>query len=145
LKNQQIGIPIQKFRILKKMLCKNSVHLILYQKTIAITFPVKITMVAAISTSTQNGCPHLCIYSKWLPPSLHLLKKVAAISKSTQNGCRHPYIYSTWLPPYLHLLKTIAAISTTTQNSSRHLYINSKRVDVIMVGQKKEAGTFSDS
>jgi hypothetical protein len=51
-------------------------------------------MFAAISTSTQNGCRHLYIYSKQLPPSLHLLKTVAAISTSTQNGCRHLYIYS---------------------------------------------------
>ena len=39
--------------------------------------------VAAIPTSTQNGCCHTYIYSKWLPPYLHLLKTVAAIPKST--------------------------------------------------------------
>ena len=92
----------------------------------AISFPAKITMVAAISTSTQtvaaiststqNGCRHLYIYSKCLPPSLHLLKTVAAISTSTQNSCRHLYIYSKQLPPSLHILKTVAAISTSTQN-----------------------------
>ncbi len=104
----------------------NSVHLILYQKTIAISFPAKITscrhlniyskQVATISKSPHNGCHHLYIYSKGLLPSLHLLKTVAAIPTSTQNSCRHTYIYSKRLPPYLHLLKTVAAIPTSTQN-----------------------------
>jgi hypothetical protein len=31
--------------------------------------------VAAIPTSAQNGCRHTYIYSKQLPPYLHLLKK----------------------------------------------------------------------
>jgi hypothetical protein len=48
--------------------------------------------VAAIPTSTQNGCRHTYIYSKRLPPYLHLLKTVAAIPTFTQNGCRHTYI-----------------------------------------------------
>jgi hypothetical protein len=50
--------------------------------------------VATISTSTQNGCRLLYIYSKRLRQSLHLLKMVAAISTSSQNVCRHLYIYS---------------------------------------------------
>ena len=97
LKNKQIWIPIPKFEIQKKIRRK-SVHLILYQKTIAISFPTKIT-----------SCCHLNIYSK----------QVAAISTSTENGCRHTYIYSKRLPPYLHLLKTVAPIPTSTQNSCR--------------------------
>jgi hypothetical protein len=51
-------------------------------------------MVAAIPTSTQNSCCHTYIYSKRLPPYLHLFKTVAAIPTSTQNGCCHTYIYS---------------------------------------------------
>ncbi len=115
-----------KIRNSKKKILRNSVHLISYQITIAISFPVKITScrhlnihpkwVAAISTYTQNSCRHLYIHSKRLPPSLHLLKTVAAISTSTQNGCRHLYIYSKWLSPSPHLLKMVAAISTYTQN-----------------------------
>ncbi len=34
------------------------------------------------------------IYSKRLPPYLHLLKMVATIPSSTQNDCHHTYIYS---------------------------------------------------
>ncbi len=120
----------------KKKIPRNSVHLISYQKIIAISFPTKITslppylhllkMVASIPTSTQNGCRHtyiyqngcchLYIYSKRLPPYLHLLKTVAAISTSTQNGCRHTYINLKWLPPSFQLLNTVAAISTSTKN-----------------------------
>jgi hypothetical protein len=94
----------------KKIIPRNTVILISYQKTI----------------------------SKRLPPSLHLLKTVAAISTSTQNGCHHLYISSKRLPPSLHLLKTVAAISTSTQDGCPHLYIYSKRVDVIMAGQKNK-------
>ncbi len=103
---------------------------------------------------SQNGCCHLYIYSKWLPPYLHLLKTVAAIPTFTQNSCHHTYIFSKRLPPYLHLFKMVANIPTSTRNGCRHTYIYSKRlqpyiyiyskqVDVIMVDQK--AGMFSDS
>jgi hypothetical protein len=49
LKNPQIGIPILKFGIPKFLFRMKSVHLILYQKTIAISFPAKIT-------STHSNC-----------------------------------------------------------------------------------------
>ncbi len=73
LKSHQVGIPISKFGILKFLLCRNSVHLILYQKTIALPAllvkQVDVMLVglnmsrcdvgrqnnhAAILTSTQN-------------------------------------------------------------------------------------------
>ncbi len=99
----------------RKKKCRNLVHLILYQK---------------------NGCRHTYIYSKRLPPYLHLLNAgcrhtyiysmpVATIPTSTQNGCRYTYIYSTPVPPYLYLLNA----------GCRHTYIYSK----------KKAGMFSDS
>ncbi len=108
----------------------------------AISFPAKNYNGCRHLYICSNGCDHLYIYSKWLPPSLHLLKTFAAISTSTQNFCRHLYIYSERLPPSLHLLKTVAAISTSTQNGCRHLYIYSKQVDVIMAGQKKRQEHF---
>ncbi len=135
LKNWQIGIPIPKFGITKKI----------YVGTQYTSFCIRI-MVAAIPTSTQN--------SKQLPPYLHLLKKVAVIPTSTQNGCRHTYIYSKRLPPYLHLFKTVAtiptstqmvtAISTSTQNGCCLTYIYSKRLPSSLHLLKKVAA-FSTS
>jgi hypothetical protein len=83
-------------------------------------------MIAVIPKSTQNGCRHTYIYSKWLLPYLHLLKTVATIPTSTQISCCYTYIYSKQLPPY------------STQNGCRHLYIYSKQVDVIMAGQENK-------
>jgi hypothetical protein len=84
--------------------------------------------VAVIPTSAQNGCCHTYIYSKRLPPYLHLLKTDAAIPTTTQNSCHHTYIYSKPLPPYLHLLKMVVAIPTFTQIGCCHTYIYSKQL-----------------
>jgi hypothetical protein len=54
LKSHQIGITILKFRIPEFCSCRNSVHLILYQKTIAISFPTKITSTG--STCKMSRC-----------------------------------------------------------------------------------------
>jgi hypothetical protein len=102
-------------------------------------------MVAAIPISTQNGCRHTYIYSKWLLTYLHLLKTVATIPTSTQNGCHHTYIYSKQLPPYLHLLKMVATIPTSNQNGCRHTFIYSKWLPPYLHLLKKKAGSFSDS
>ncbi len=67
-------------------------------------------MVAAIPTSTQNGCRHTYIYSM---PVAAIPTPVATIPTSTQNSCRHTYIYSKRLLPYLHLLKAVAATPTS--------------------------------
>ncbi len=102
-----------------KIIRRNSLLLVSYQKTISKRLPPSLhllKMVVAIPTSTQNSCAHSYIYSKLFPPYLHLIKTVASIPTSTQNGCRHTYIYSKQLPPYLHLLKTVTDISTSTQN-----------------------------
>ncbi len=121
MKNQQIGILIPKFGIQKKTLRRKSVHLILYQK---------------------KGCRHTYIYSKRLPPYLHLLKTVAPISASTQNSCHHTYIYSKQLSPYLHLLKTVAAIPTSIKNGCCHSYIYSKDCHHTYIYSKKRREHF---
>jgi hypothetical protein len=54
LKSHQIGILIWKFGILIFFLRWNSGHLILYQKTIAISFPTKIT--STCSTCKMSRC-----------------------------------------------------------------------------------------
>jgi hypothetical protein len=118
----------------EKKQCRNSVHLISYQK---------------------NGCRYTYIYSKQLPPYLHLLNAgcrhtyiysmlVATVPTSTQNGCHHTYILSTLVPPYLHLLNA----------GCRHTYIYSKikggnifqfmKSEELMAGEdSKPAGTCS--
>jgi hypothetical protein len=98
-------------------------------------------MVAAISTSTQNVCRHLYIYSKLLPSSLHLLKTVAAISTSTQNGCRHLYIYSKRLPPSLHLFKTSRFDNGGPKRKGRNVFQFMKLEESMAGEDSKPAGT----
>ncbi len=135
LKKRQIGIQIPKFGFPKKN----------YLGTNYTSFCTR-----------KQGCCHLYIYSKWLPPYLHLLKTVVAIPTPTQNSCRHTHIDSKQLLPYLHLLKTVATIPTSTQNGCRNSYIYSKRLPPSLhllktsrcengKPKKWKAGTFSDS
>ncbi len=78
----------------------------------------------------KRSCRNLYIYSKRLPPSLHLLKMVAAISTSTQNGCHHLYIYSKRLPPSLHLLKTCRCDNCRPKKRREHFLIDEiRRID----------------
>jgi hypothetical protein len=66
LKSHQIEIPVPKFRIPEFCSHRNSVYLMLYQKTIAISFPAKIT-----STCKQVGV--ILAGKIVMPPKTHLL------------------------------------------------------------------------
>jgi hypothetical protein len=147
LKNRQIGIPILKFGIPKKIDVGTQYTSFHTRKT-----------VAAIPTSTQNGCHHTYIYStpvaaiptstqRRLPPYLHLLNACPAIPTSTQSLSRHTYIhsmpaphtyiYSTPVPSYLHLLNPGCRYTYIYSKKSRNVF-GFMKLEELMAGEDSE-------
>ncbi len=84
-----------------KKKCKNSIHLISYQKNGCHHTYNYSTPVAAVPTSTQHLSCRTYIHSTPVLLYLHLLNPCPAIPTSTQRLSHHTYIYSTLVPLYL--------------------------------------------